>query len=69
MGHIDSDKANPVYVVGEYYKTPGWNYPNMMCVWHKDYDGKNCNCKPYHTITNKNKQTNKQTKEKKKILT
>ena len=29
MGHIDSDKANPVYVVGAYCKTPGWNYHNF----------------------------------------
>ena len=30
--YIDSDKANPVYLVGAYYKTPGWNYPNMESV-------------------------------------
>ena len=30
MGHIDSDKDNPVYLVGAYCITPGWNYPNRM---------------------------------------
>ena len=27
MGCIDSDKSNPVYLVGSYYEKPGWNYP------------------------------------------
>ena len=27
MGCIDSDKANPVYLVGSYCEKPGWNYP------------------------------------------
>ena len=30
MGCIDSDKYNPVYLVGSYYKKPDWNYPNQM---------------------------------------
>ena len=30
MGCIDSDKSNPVYLVGSYCKKPGWNYLNQM---------------------------------------
>ena len=34
---IDSDKANPVYLVGAYCKTLSWNYPNKMeLVWNMD---------------------------------
>jgi len=35
MGCIDSDKSNPVYLVGSYCKKLGWNYPNQMgSVWN-----------------------------------
>ena len=47
MGCIDSDKANPVYLVGSYCKRPGWNYPKrMVLVWNMNsyYDWKNCYC-------------------------
>ena len=30
IGCIDSDKFNPVYLVGSYCEKPGWNYPNRM---------------------------------------
>ena len=30
MGCIDSDKSNPVYLVGSYCKIPGWNYPKQI---------------------------------------
>jgi len=30
MGCIDSDKSNPVYLVGSYCEKLGWNYPKQM---------------------------------------
>ena len=30
MGCADSDKANPVYLVGSYCEKLGWNYPKQM---------------------------------------
>jgi len=37
MGYIDSDKSNPVYLVGSYCKKSGWNYLNQMgSVWNMD---------------------------------
>ena len=37
MGCIDSDKSNPVYLVGSYCKKPGCNYLNQMgLVWNMD---------------------------------
>jgi len=38
MGCIDSDKSNPVYLVGLYRKKPEWNYPNQMgSMWNMDW--------------------------------
>ena len=35
MGCIDSNKSNPVYLVGSYCKKPGWNYLKQMgSVWN-----------------------------------
>ena len=32
MGCIDSDKSNPMYLVGSYCKKLGLNYPNQIGV-------------------------------------
>ena len=30
MGHIESDKSNPAYLIGSCYKKPGWSSQSQM---------------------------------------
>ena len=73
MGCIDSDKSNPVYLVGAYCKKPGWNYPSNgvgekygFIFGLKELLLLNSISQ---TITNKKEKSNNKQKEKKKIKT
>ena len=70
IGHIESHKSNPAYLIGSCYLKPGWSYPNQMrSVWHMDsYIEKMLLLNSIsQTITNKKEKASKQTKRKKKI--
>ena len=66
MGCIDSDKSNPVYLVGSYYKKPGWNYLNQIrSVWiHIRIE--RILIVEFHFTNNHKQKTKKQTTNKKK---
>ena len=69
MSCIDSDKSNPVYLVGSYYKKAGWNYPNQMggqCeIWIHIRIERIIIVEFYFTNKHKQERKNKQTNKKK----
>jgi len=67
IGHIESYKSNPAYLIGSCYLKPGWSYPSQMrSVWHMDsYIEKNVVVEFHFTNNHKQKRKSKQTNKKK----